>query len=71
MFILIHFLILFIIFRQFKNFCIHLNYNENILLILLSKALIFTKNKFKEQFDKEKKELNFLLIDPILKRAIV
>jgi hypothetical protein len=37
----------------------------------LSKSIIFIKEKYKQQYDENKKELNFLLIDPLIKRALV
>lgn len=65
------FLYLFSFSRQFKNFCSYLNYNPDILLVILSKGLIYVKNKFKEEVDTGKNELNFLLIDPLIKKSLV
>jgi hypothetical protein len=62
---------LFLFPRQFKNFCRYLNHNHDILLYFLSKSFIYIKNKFREQADAKKNELNFLLVDPLIKKALV
>ncbi len=38
---------------------------------MLSKSIIFIKNKFKEQYDENKRELNILLTDELINRASV
>jgi len=40
-------------------------------LDLLSKVMVKVKNEYKKQFDLSKKELNLLLIDPIIMKEIV
>lgn len=55
--------------RQFKLFNRNQISNENYLYELLAKCLIQVKNEFSRQFDPAKKEINFLLIEPIIQKA--
>jgi hypothetical protein len=54
---------------QFKNFIKKLNQDENYIYELLSKCMISIKEKYKREFDSNKNEMNFLIIDPIIYRS--
>ena len=52
--------------KQLKAFVNVLSEDNLILLDILSYILIFIKQKYMKEMDENKKELNFLLIDPII-----
>ena len=52
--------------KELKAFVYYLSNDNIILLDILSSILIFIKQKYIQEMDENKKELNFLLIDPII-----
>ena len=52
--------------KELKAFVYYLSNDNIILLDILSSILIFIKQKYIKEMDENKKELNFLLIDPII-----
>lgn len=52
--------------KQIKSFCIILLKDNNIFLEIVSKMIIFVKQKYIKDKNNVKKELNLLIIDPII-----
>ncbi len=52
--------------RQIKSFCIILSKDNDIFLEIVSKMVIFVKQKYIQDKNNAKKELNLLIIDPII-----
>jgi len=55
--------------KQFKYFTRNLLADENYLYDILAKCLINVKKEYLRQYKEDKKELNFLLIEPIIQSS--
>ncbi len=55
--------------KQFQTFIQNQLANENFLYELLAKCLIQVKFEYIRQYNPDKKERNFLLIEPIIQKA--
>ena len=55
--------------KQFKNFIRKIYSDDNYLFELLAKCVISVKNDYIKQFNKDRKEMNFLLIEPIIQSS--
>lgn len=54
---------------QFKNFIHRQHIDENYYNELLSQILKNIKNEYKKEYNDQKNELNFLIIEPIILRC--
>ena len=55
--------------KQFKYFTRNLQADENYLYDILAKCLINVKKEYLRQYTENKRELNFLLIEPIIQSS--
>ena len=55
---------------KFKNFIRNLDKQENYFYELLAQCLIKVKREYQKQYNPNKKEMNFLIIDPISLRCM-